>query len=166
MGDALADLYAVCPRLRDSSHRITSQPTDSYNCVAWVKRDIRRWWQPEFYWPDEVPKPDPWDDEDLWAYVALFEWMGFERCENGALEQGFLKIVIYANGDEFQHVAKQLPSGAWSSKMGELHDLRHDHVEALSGAGLLKSAMPRHYMKRPYDGMDPMQIEETGLLLF
>jgi hypothetical protein len=161
----LEDLYAVFPRLRCAGHRITSGPSDAYNCVAWVERDLERLWDPDFYWPSEVPTPVD-TENDLPYYVALFEWLGFERCPGTELEPGYLKIAVYATGNEFHHVAKQLPSGGWSSKGGiNLHDFRHDELEDLDGTGVWKGASATIFMRRPYDGIDPFSLEETGLLV-
>ncbi len=162
MGD-LDDLYAQIPKLRAAVHRITSPDSDRYNCVAWVERDLDRWWEPGFYWP--FGSPTPRGDEDLDCYVYLFRKLGFEVCESSTLEPGFLKIALYAEDDEFHHVAKQLPSGQWSSKAGTLHDFKHEKLEALEDSGVMKNARPVMFMRRPFSGSDPMALEESGLLL-
>jgi hypothetical protein len=155
-------LYAQLPRLQESDHRITSPATDDYNCVAWVDRDTDRWWEPGFYWPEGIPEPT--ELQDLEHYVDLFRSLGFELCGTGDLEDGYLKIAIYSGEGAFHHVAKQLPSGAWSSKAGVLHDLRHDELAAFEECGVMKYATVTAFMRRPYDGEDPMELEETGLL--
>jgi hypothetical protein len=53
---------------------------------------------------------------DVQCYIALFERWGYVPCANADYEPGFLKIAIYALDDSFQHVAKQLRGGGWSSK--------------------------------------------------
>lgn len=158
----LEDLYAQLPRLRDSSHRITSEATDEYNCVAWVSRE-QGWWEPGFVWPSDVPEPPP--DDDVEAYVELFRRWGFELCASAELESGYLKIAIYTKGSSFEHVAKQLPSGGWSSKAGFLHDFRHDELDALNDAKVMRCATPTIYMRRSHDPGDSMELEETGLIL-
>jgi hypothetical protein len=160
--DLLADLRAQYPRLTEGNHRITSPPTGAYNCVAWVNRDTSHWFEPDFTWPDDLYVAE--GEPDLDAYVELFRRWGFEECESGDLEAGHLKIAIYATGEYFQHVAKQLPSGAWSSKNGRLHDLRHEGLDALEGSGVLMNARPSVFMRRRDDG-DLMPLEERGFLL-
>lgn len=162
MSGSLEDLYAQFPSLRSSPHRITSQPVDDYNCVAWVERALTRWYEPGFYWPAGVPEPH--GDDDLDCYVALFESWGFARCSGSTYEPGYLKIALYADGQAFQHVAKQLRDGAWSSKAGRLHDLRHDDLDALHPSGVMRNARPVLFMRRPDDGAS-MANEETGLIL-
>lgn len=155
-------LYAQLPHLANSPHRITSSATDAYNCVAWVERDLDRWWEPGFYWPTGVPQPA--GESDLDIYVELFKSLGFEVCEDGELEDEFLKIALYGVAGIFHHVAKQLPSGAWSSKAGSLHDLRHEHLEAFEDAPLLERARPLIYMRRARDQSDSFELEERGLV--
>ena len=156
------DLYAQLPHLEASNHQITSPKTDAYNCVAWVERDLDRWWEPGFYWPRDAPLPN--GEEDVDCYVELFRQLGFEPCDGPELEMGFLKIAIYAENDRFHHVAKQLPSGRWSSKAGNLHDFRHDQLDALEGAVLLNRATPAVFMRRRHEPTDTMCLEETGLI--
>lgn len=159
----LADLYAQFPRLSASGHRITSEPSDLYNCVAWVERDFERWWEPGFHWP--LGAKEPSGDADVDCYVDLFEKLGFERCDSSDAEPGFLKIALYAENHRFHHVAKQLPSGAWSSKAGPLHDFRHEALTACDDCGVMRAAQPELFMRRSYDGADDMSLEETGLIL-
>ncbi|HWB22032.1 MAG TPA: hypothetical protein VG652_04000 [Gaiellaceae bacterium] len=160
----LADLYARIPRLAEADHRITSKPAE-YNCVAWVTRDFAHWWAPGIHWPPP-PFPQPrGPDDDLDCYIALFELWGYELCESEAYEQGWLKLAIYADGSAFHHVAKQLPSAAWSSKVGEAHDLRHVELEPLNQAAYWPGATASVYMRRPDDGTDPFTLEEGHLLL-
>jgi len=160
----LEDLYAQFPSLSASRHQITSQPTDGYNCVAWVERALDRWYEPGIFWPSGVPEPD--GDEDLECYVALFRSWGFEVCSTPGYEAGCLKLALYADGRCFQHVAKQLRGAAagWSSKAGVLHDLRHQELDALHPSGVMQDARPAIFMKRPDPGHS-MGLEETGLII-
>ena len=64
----LSDLYAQFPSLRGSPHNITSSPTDEYNCVAWVRCELDRWYEPDIYWPTDVPEPT--SDDDLGDYAV------------------------------------------------------------------------------------------------
>jgi hypothetical protein len=155
-------LYAQLPRLKPGNHQITSDASDEYNCVAWVERDQRRWWEPGFYWPigDD---PDPSDD--VGSFVEQFRRLGFEICDSPDLEDGYLKIALFVEGGNFQHVAKQLPSGRWSSKAGPLHDIRHDSLDVLDEVGMWRKATAMVFMKRPYDGEDPFELEEGELVL-
>lgn len=156
------DLYAQYPSLRRETLPIRSPATDEYNCVAWVERDRARWWEPGNYWP--LGARVPGSSEDLDCYIDLFQRLGFEACNATDLEPGFLKIAIYAAAREFHHVAKQLPSGAWSSKGGPLHDFKHETLGELEDAGVMRGATVAHALRRTYDGVDDYAIEESGLL--
>src|SRR4051794_4542469 len=111
----LQDVFDRCPGLQAAEHRVTSEANDRYNCVSWLERDFSHRWDPEFFWPRDLPCPE--GIPDLGCYLELFQRWGFESCEGGALEPGFLKIAIYSKDGYFHHVAKQLRIDAWSSKM-------------------------------------------------
>jgi hypothetical protein len=115
------------------------------------------------FWPSNVPEPD--GDEDLDCYLALFRSWGFEDAQTVDLEDGFLKIAIFATDNAFDHVAKQLPSGRWSSKGGNLYDFRHGTLDALGGCRVMPTTQLAVVMRRSYDGVDPFTAEENGLIL-
>jgi len=127
-----ATLEALFPGLPNSGYRITSPIDPSCNCVGYVLLDID-WWcpnHPDGQWPAGVPRDDTLD-----GFVGLFQSQGFELCADDALEPGFEKIALYGSpSGAFGHVARQLPSGAWSSKLGELEDIEHPTLGALAGA--------------------------------
>jgi hypothetical protein len=135
-GDALDRLRRWFPALNDENARVTSPISDAYNCVAWAMGDTERWWQREHAWkPWEWPAELP-DDHSPGSWVKLFQLAGFEVCQDTALEKGFEKVAIYVTRDwrEATHVARQLPSGAWTSKLGPLEDIEHGSPELLEGA--------------------------------
>jgi hypothetical protein len=76
------------------------------------------------------------------AYVQA----GYEVCDSSTLEPGFEKIAIFADasGDP-RHAARQLPSGAWTSKLGEHVDIEHKDVDAVGG---ILYGEPAVYMRR------------------
>ncbi len=161
---SIEDFYAQYPRLaEDSEQKITSEATDRYNCVAWVQRDMNHWVDPEIFWPRGVPEPK--NDDDLECYVALFRSWGFEEADSAELEDGYLKIAVFATGDAFDHVAKQLPSGRWSSKGGAMYDFRHGTLEALGECRVMPGTRLALTMRRLYDGRDLHEAEENGLIV-
>jgi hypothetical protein len=163
---SLDDIYDRLPRLRESVHRVTSPPSDDYNCAGWVVRDLKGYFAPGLFWPEGIPKPEREGDEDLEAYLALFRSWGYEECDSPDLEPGLLKIAIYAKDGFFHHVAKQLRSGAWSSKIGQAHDLRHEDLSALDDSAVFfNSASATIFMQIADDGADALDIEERGYLL-
>jgi hypothetical protein len=157
----LQALYDRVPRLDTTNHRITSPPTDRYNCVAWVRQEVDQWWEPGFQWPPDLDVPD---EQDLDAYIKLFERWGYKRCDSPCYEPGYLKIALYEREGEFFHVAKQLRDATWSSKIGVLHDLKHCDLAILEGSPSLQLATAAVFMRRVDDGMD-FALEEGRLLL-
>ena len=102
----------------------TSHVDVNYNCIAWAADDNTRWYEPDpfgsYYWPPNVPR-----DYTIEAYINLYEFLGYERCANGNLENGFIKVAIFANGDWPTHAARQLNNGSWTSKLGKNIDVEH-----------------------------------------
>ena len=100
---------------------------------------------PAYVWPDHLPH-----DSLLDTYIRFFQDHGFEPADNGNLEPGIEKIALYSDDGEFRHVARQLPNGRWTSKIGEQEDIRHDTPEEL------ENDIPRYgygrvttYLQRP-----------------
>ncbi len=109
------------PRLTPKNHRITSPSSAVYNCIAWSAGDVLNWWQPGVYWP----VPADADDFGIGALEAMFKTLGYESCENGLLEKGKEKVAIYGDSLIYTHAARQLQSGAWTSKLGAGEDIEH-----------------------------------------
>lgn len=119
--------------LKGSDYQITSPATTMYNCVAWAVGESTCFWWPvkEFgcYWPADAPFA-----ETLAAFIAMFASLGYETCDEDNLESGYSKIALYAYaGGSPTHVARQLSSGAWTSKIGKFEDIEHQSLSALEG---------------------------------
>lgn len=159
MTDPIGAIEDRFPKLVAEGYGLTSVPTDAYNCVAWVARDIAQWWGPGvdgYYWPF------PSQDDSLTSFITLFRSLGFEECPDGTLEADIEKIAIYGNDDEFEHVAFQRNDGSWSSKLGELGDIRHDRVDSIAGPGFFEYSNVVAYMRR---SREPHPLAEQGLIL-
>ena len=142
--DINAELEQEWPNLSDTQYRITSSHTPSYNCLAWAIEEDDRWWSPlpedDYYWPEGVPR-----EVSVEAFTKAYATLGFVVCETGALEPNVEKIAIYATSDgKPQHVARQLSSGLWASKLGRLEDIEH---ELLGISGTLYGT-PQTFMAR------------------
>lgn len=149
--ECLGDIEDCLPGLKSANYKITSNETTLYNCIAWALGEDHRWWSPspvsEDFWPSELPKGDTVD-----VVRAAFLLCGFEDCESAEPEHGFDKVAFYAAGATFKHVAKQLPSGRWSSKLGSDCDIEHDLTDLIR----LESPYPGYqygeiagFMRRP-----------------
>ena len=96
---------------------------------------------PNFHWPVGA-EPGNGSVGNLLAALAA---VGYAPCPDGNLEPGTEKVAVYANGNEYTHAARQLPSG-WSSKVGEWELIEHDTPEAVAG-GVYGSLLL--FLKRP-----------------
>ena len=140
MAGTLTDIF---PQLNAGSHRVTSPRDGAYNCVAWAAGQTDTWWDHLFgYWPNSASR-----DGSVAAYVDLFASLGFELCETSLHEPGVEKIAIYGKDDgQFTHVARQLPSGLWTSKLGSLEDIEHQDLASVS---IPDYGRPVRFLRRP-----------------
>ena len=76
---------------------------------------------PEVYWPLGVRR-----EVTIAAFVEAFQSLGYETCTEGNLENGVIKVALFADeAGKPTHAARQLPDGCWTSKLGELEDIEH-----------------------------------------
>jgi len=133
---------------------ITSLPSPAYNCVAWALGfDDQFWWPVPWagggQWPVHLARRD-----DIATFVELFRHFGFFPCLSTRLAHGSELIALYGLplnesflvpnlptlsqtdllGFQFRHVARQLPSGVWTSKLGLSFDMEHPDPVSLEGA--------------------------------
>ncbi len=139
-------LLVKFPHLSPGKLSITSTPTTLYNCIAWAAGEDDRWWWPQAgsYWPVTAPK-----EETLDAFIKAFKTLGYESCTDGVLETDFEKVVIYMLNGKPTHMARQLPSGAWTSKLGREVDIQHSVPEVINGPdyGTVKQFLRRKVAK-------------------
>ena len=136
------------PHLSEEGYTVTSADTIDYNCVAWAAELESEWWWPDAmnqeYWPEGVPR-----EETLSAFTAAFQTIGYDVCDNESLESGFSKIAIYGDAQQVpRHVARQLASGGWTSKIGQYEDIQHKTLKALMGKSPAYGEVIR-IMKKP-----------------
>jgi len=115
------------------TYQTTSPATIIYNCIAWAAEDTQRFWWPDpslaYYWPPSVPR-----EETIIRFIEAFRALGYNPCDDGSLESGWQKVVIYADSlRKPKHMARQLSNGFWTSKMGRDLDITHNRVEDLEG---------------------------------
>lgn len=132
------------PNLTEEDYEPKSEQSDTYNCIAWAMGDLRKYWWPTpkygCYWPPGFDR-----NNSLPVLMDIAKVFGYRECDNGEHEKGYEKIVLYEDSDGVQHAARQLQSGIWSSKMGELEDIEHNTVECLESPDYGKVAK---FMKR------------------
>lgn len=126
-------IEVVFPKLTTEVYRITSPKTALYNCVAWAAGQVEAWWWPDpmeqAFWPLGIPRRETLD-----VFIQAFGTIGYVPCETSDLEPCFEKIAIYVDAlGKPTHVAKQLPDGNWTSKLGKLEDIEHATLAGLTG---------------------------------
>lgn len=129
---SMADLGRIFPQLQPGTYSITSPASVYYNCIAWAASETdRRWWPmdaPDAYWPTAER------DATVDCFIRAFTLLGYEPCDDCALELGYEKVALYATGgNEPTHMARQLPNGNWTSKLGKLEDIEHGTLSAVEG---------------------------------
>jgi len=112
---------------------VTSPPAIDYNCICWAAGDSDLFWWPDramqAYWPPEIDRVC-----SVESFVKAFSLQGYQVCANGDPEDGFEKVVIYVDALEIpQHMARQLPGGQWTSKLGQAEDIEHVNLGCLAG---------------------------------
>lgn len=119
------------PHLTHRNHWVKSPQSKLYNCVAWALDDETKWWWPDsmgnYYWP-----PGATRHETIAAFVEMFGLFGFVPSVSRAPTKNIDRLALYARGGIPTHVARQLPNGKWTSKLGNVEDLEHT-LEALEG---------------------------------
>ncbi len=66
--------------------------------------------------------------------IAVFALLGYVTSERDDEGVGTERLALFANEHgEPTHVARQLPSGVWTSKLGSAEDIEHDSLAALEG---------------------------------
>ncbi len=119
----------IFPALAKGGFQITSAVDKRHNCIAanTGAGDTAKWWWPlpadvpEVYWPAGVLRV-----ETLTACRDAFASIGFVDCDDGDVEAGIEKIVIFSNDQDVPlHAAKQQAKGRWTSKLGERDDIEH-----------------------------------------
>lgn len=127
-----AFIEQLFPRLRGTGYRITSPEDPSYNCIAWAAGEDERWWWPAsgYYWPPSVDTR-----LTLEAFVAAFSDLGFRLSDSPDPIAGIEKVAIFVDAHGAPtHAARQLPSGRWTSKLGQLEDIEHDGAADVGGS--------------------------------
>ncbi len=136
---------AIFPKLRTTNYRITSLNEPWYNCIAWAARDKNQIWWPirGAYWPEKGA------DLSLDSFIRAFRSLGYVPCRSRKLARGWEKVLIYCDSGGFPtHMARQLPDGAWASKLGwQGHDIVHSKPEGVEGPNPAYG-YPRAVMRR------------------
>ena len=131
-----AYLIGGFPNLRNERFDPISEDSDEYNCIAWAADVVDdRWWPhpnpADGYWPIT------WRSVERDCFVEAFRVArSYQPCGTDfSLEQSYEKVAYYEkSGGVPTHMARQLDSGKWTSKVGVLGwDIIHETVHGVEG---------------------------------
>jgi hypothetical protein len=70
--------------------------------------------------------------ETVDSFTDAFRTLGYEVCSDSAHEVGYERVAIYVDpGGTPTHMARQLSTGFWTSKIGKLEDIEHETLHGL-----------------------------------
>ena len=126
-------IITLFPGLATDNQFVVTSPIDKkYNCIAYAANKTDKWWWPAIedgvYWP--------LDNHDMLFpnLILAFETIGYRVCETWEFEEKYKKIALYIDEDgEFTHAARQMRSGVWTSKLGEVFDIFHGNPYTIEG---------------------------------
>lgn len=99
--------------------------------MAWALgfNDRVMWPKDDFEWPRDPPA-GPTVNE----FIEVFqEYYGFEECASHLYEEGFIKLALFVENSEPQHVAVQRRhDGMWESKLGSRIDILHSGLDVIA----------------------------------
>ena len=147
----MVSLELLFPSLSGTAYEVTSPAQPEYNCIAWAAGDNSRWWEPapDYYWPEGVSR-----QYTVRAYLEAFQTLGYEFCQDGDLEEGMEKVALFADSvGNPTHAARQLDDGTWTSKLGQLEDIRHIDLDHISGS---QYGNPVLVLQRPRNDSKPL----------
>ena len=165
MPSVIQKLLATLPiknqfeNLTDGEFAQTSPFDPDYNCIAYAAgKTDRNWWPirgnfAKWHWPKGVST-----SESVKSFVTAFKTFGYSRCVSADLEPGFEKVAIFVSTVPTAlnpkgiptHMAIQLESGKWSSKLGSAEDISHDRLEDIGGKfyGEVKQILKRRRLTK------------------
>ena len=124
------EIENILPGLLASGFQITSLESSAYNCIAWAAGDVTDWWDYPLtrYWPEWAPR-----SPEVEALVQVFAGLGYAICEKAGKEDGYEKVALYAINGQWEHAARQLDDGRWTSKLGRFEDITHPSPVDVTG---------------------------------
>lgn len=128
------DIESIFPNLQFVDYEVQSPFTGEYNCIGWAAGEDDRFW-----WPHPSPKDGYWPlgvsrEETLESFVSAFRTLGYELTEDEQAKSDSEKVAIYVGSDGRPlHMARQLESGTWTSKLGSCVDIEHESLHGLEG---------------------------------
>ncbi len=120
-------VFPWAPKSYSYPAKKTSNKDTNYNCASWVVGINDRWlWpfndlNPYWYWPADIKEGD-----EVESFIDFFSNMGYVICFSEIYEENYDKVVVYGDSEGPTHLAKQLDKKYWSSKIGDMEDVKHE----------------------------------------
>lgn len=101
------------PKLIGKNYKIITYPDKrDYNCVSFSLNLYDRWlWTNESCWIPSIPR-----DLKIQSFILLYEYYGYEICNNHLYEANYDKIAFYHKNNEPMHASKQF-NNMWRSRI-------------------------------------------------
>jgi hypothetical protein len=158
------------PNSTEVNWRGTSDPTAAYNCLSWSvhREDVWMWpdERQQFSWPRDMARA-----ETIAVFRLFFETIGFRECTSALPEAGVQKIAVFGRHDFPEHVARQLSTGKWTSKLSDKLDIEHDDLGVLEDGtyGVVRLIMRRIWngppLLPPLNPPPPLLVTSGGMPL-
>ena len=108
-----------------------------YNCIAWAVGKQDKFWWPKgergYFWPPGLRR-EPVGMETVENFIRAFKTERYEKCSGGKWDPKYEKIALYTNAKGVPtHAARLLPTGVWTSKLGNLEDIEHNTLQCVEG---------------------------------
>jgi hypothetical protein len=93
-------------------------------------------------------------EDTIEGWISAYRTLGYTPSTSANLEPGLEKIAIFADHDFPLHVARQLPNGFWTSKLGPQEDVEHE-LTGLEGDeyGRVVTLLARPRQQKQPDGV-------------
>jgi hypothetical protein len=128
------EIATYWPNLSKNHFEITSLKTNTYNCLAWALGDDSMWMDMYVFQIKYDLNAEDLDHSSEGYAIFLEKYYGFEKSDNGELEERMDKIALFEdNNRDWTHACRQLSDGKWASKMGRWEDIEHVTLEVLEG---------------------------------
>ncbi len=101
----------------------------------------------EYAWPEKLQRKPTIEN-----FIVFYQMCGFCKADNFLLETGWEKIAIFEDMGEVAHAARQLEDGSWVSRIGDLVDVIHYDLDAVSGGA---NGLPCAVVKRVRTNFPP-----------
>lgn len=117
------------PNFVFQAHKVTSHPTETYNCIAWAFGRSDKWWwpddHPDCYWPIDCSGMT-----EAEAFDALFVQDGWTITVDESFSEDRVKIALFVDGSGAPtHASRLISEGVWTSKLGSAWDVSHNRDE-------------------------------------